>query len=222
MTLEQLKKMLEEGKITQEVYDELAKGLGEGGSGDDDDDDDDKGGSGGDDELEKKIQSMVDRATNKLGNENKKLKEQLEKMKKEKMTDDERKQYELTEKEKEIQERESKLKAQENRLYAIKAIKKAGLDDGSDAALELVDFVVADDEAGIDERVKAFSGLVKKLVQAEVDKTFKNNGGKPPKGGAGGGGDNPYKKETFNLTKQMELEASNPELAKRLQAEAGM
>lgn len=219
MNLEQLKKMLEEGKITQEVFDELSKGLNpDDNKGDEGKDEDDKN----DDELERKIQSIVDRATNKLGNENKKLKEQLEKMKKEKMTDDERKQYELTEKEKEIQEREGRLKAQENRLYAIKAIKKAGLDDGSDAALELVDFVVADDEAGIDNRVKAFSNLVKKLVQAEVDKTFKNNGGKPPKGNGGGNTDNPYKKETWNLTKQMELEINNPELAKKLQAEAGV
>ena len=221
MNLEQLKKMLAEGKITQEVFDELSKGLGDDGG--KKGDDGNKGKTGDDDdELERRIQSAVDRATNKLGNENKKLLEQLEKMKKEKMTDDERRQYELTEKEKEIQERENKLKAQENRLYAIKAIKKAGLDDGSDAALELVDFVLADDEAGIDDRVKAFNSLVKKLVQAEVDKTFKNNGGKPNKGGNQGGGDNPYKKETFNLTKQMELERTNPELAKQLQAQAGL
>ena len=214
MTLEQLKKMLEEGKITQEVFDELSKGLGEGEGGD-------KGGKE-DEELEKKIQSMIDRATNKLGNENKTLKEQLEKMKKEKMTDDERKQFDLAEKEKEIQKREAELKAQENRMYAIKAIKKAGLDDGSDAALELVDFVVADDEAGIDNRVKTFGDLVKKMVQAEVDKTFKNNGGSPKKGGDKAGGENPYKKETLNLTKQMELELTNPELAKQLKAQAGL
>ena len=215
MTLEQLKKMLEEGKITQEVFDELSKGLNP-------DDEGNEGGKNDDEELEKKIQSIVDRATNKLGNENKTLREQLEKMKKEKMTDDERKAYELTEKENEIKERESKLKAQENRLYAIKAIKKAGLDDGSDAALELVDFVVADDENGIDARVKAFGALVEKMVQAKVDETFKNNGGKPQKGGSSGGVDNPYKKETFNLTKQMELEQNNPELAKQLQAMAGV
>lgn len=213
MTKEQLDQMLKDGKITQEVYDELASGLEDGG----DDGDDGKG-----DDLDRRIQSAIDRATNKLGNENKRLMEQLEKMKQEKMTDDERKEYELTEKEKEIQERETKLKAQENRMYAIKAIKKAGLDDGSDTSLELVDFVVADDEASIDARVKSFSNLVKKLVQAEVDKTFKNNGYKPPRGGNSGGGDNPYKKETYNFTKQMELETTNPELAKQLKAQAGI
>ena len=32
---------------------------------------------------------------------------------------------------------------------------------------------------------------------------------------------NPYKKETFNLTEAMRLEAENPDLAKALKAEAG-
>lgn len=231
MNLEQLKKMLQEGKITQEAFDYLSKNFlsdddGDDGDkpkgGDDKKDDKEPNGDDDDDALERKIQSIVDRATNKLGNENKRLKEQLEKMKKEKMTDDERKEYEFAEKEKEIQERESRLKAQENRLYAIKAIKKAGLDDGSDASLDLVDFVVADDEEGIDKRVKAFNNLVKKFVQAEVERTFKKNGGKPAKGGETGGEDNPYAKETFNLTKQMRLEMENPELAKRLRDQAGM
>lgn len=223
MDLEQLKKLLAEGKITQEVFDELSKKLK-----DDDDnkkDDDDKkkdDDKKDDDDLERKIQSIVDRATNKLGNENKNLREQLEKLKKEKMSDDERKQYELTEKEKEIQERENELKAKENRLYAIKAIKKAGLDDGSDTSLELVDFVLGEDEQTIDARVKAFNSLVKKVVKAEIEKVFKENGGEPPKGGKNENIENPYKKETFNLTKQMELELKDPELAKRLQAQAGI
>ena len=212
MTKEQLDKLLNDGKITQGLYDELLQGL----------DDNKKKDDGSDDELERKIQSIVDRATNKLGNENKSLREQLEKMKKEKLTDEELKQLKLTEKDQEIQKRENELKAQENRMYAIKAIKKAGLDDGSDTALELVDFVVADDESGIDARVKTFGNLVNKLVQAKVDETFKQNGGKPPKGGNTGGGDNPWKKETFNLTKQMHIELTNPELAKQLKAAAEM
>ena len=32
--------------------------------------------------------------------------------------------------------------------------------------------------------------------------------------------ENPYEKETFNLTKQMELELSNPELAKTMKKNA--
>ena len=41
------------------------------------------------------------------------------------------------------------------------------------------------------------------------------------KGGAGGGKDNPWSKENWNLTKQMELEINDPELAKSLKASAG-
>lgn len=132
--------------------------------------------------LEELIQRAVDRATNKLGNENKKLRGQIDELKKAKLSDDELKQLEIQEKEKEIAEREQRLAEKENRLLAIKAIKEIGLDDGSDASLALVDFVMADDEAGIKERVKTFDALVKRFVQAEVDRVFKSNGRTPGKG----------------------------------------
>lgn len=221
MKLSKLKELLESGAITQEEFDTL-KETAE----DDTQDPDDKGGAGGTDEteLEKKLQSMVDRATNKLGNENKKLREELDKLKREKLSDDERAELERKEREDRLAERERDLKEKENRLYAVKAIKKAKLDDGSDASLELVDFVMADTEEEIDNRVKAFGALVNKFVKAQVDETFKRNGGNPGKGAGGSGGTdgNPYKKESWNLTKQMELELSNPEEAKRLKAEAGL
>jgi vacuolar-type H+-ATPase subunit I/STV1 len=130
-------------------------------------------------DLENLIQRAVDRATNKLGNENKKLREQVEALKKEKLSDEEIKQLEIKEREKEIAEREQRLQEKENRLLAIKAIKEIGLDDGSDASLALVDFVMAEDEAAIKERVKTFDALVKRFVQAQVDKVFKANGRTP-------------------------------------------
>lgn len=134
------------------------------------------------DSIEALIQRAVDRATNKLGNENKKLRGQIDDLRKAKLSDDELKQLEMQEKEKEIAEREKQLQERENRLIAIKAIKEIGLDDGSDASLDLVDFVMADDEDGIKARVKSFNNLVKRFVQAEVDKTFKTNGRTPAKG----------------------------------------
>lgn len=147
----------------------------------------DSGASEGDNkttDLEALIQRAVDRATNKLGNENKKLRGQIDELKKAKLSDDELKQLEMQEKEKEIAEREKLLKERENRLVAIKAIKEIGLDDGSNASLDLVDFVMAEDEDGIKERVKSFSDLVKRFVQSEVDKTFKANGRTPARGTA--------------------------------------
>ena len=143
--------------------------------------------------LESLIQSAVDRATNKLGNENKKLRGEIETLKKAKLSDDELKQLEMQEKEKEIADRERALTEKENRLIAIKEIKAAGLDDGSDASLAIVDFVMAEDEAGIKERVKAFDALVKRIVKSQVDAVFKANGRTPGVGtdtAAAAGGQN--------------------------------
>lgn len=132
--------------------------------------------------LETLIQSAVDRATNKLGNENKNLRKQIEDLKKANLSESELKQLEMQEKEKALADRERQLAEKENRLLAIKAIKEIGLDDGSDASLALVDFVMAEDETAIKERVKTFNALVKRIVQAEVDKVFKTNGRNPGKG----------------------------------------
>ncbi len=139
------------------------------------------------------VQRAVDRATNKLGNENKKLREEIEKLKKAGMDADELKNFELSEKEKEIADRERALTEKENRLIAIKAIKEAGLDDGSDASLAIVDFVMAENEEGIRERVKTFNALVEKIVKTKVDGVFRANGRTPGVGSesaANAGGQN--------------------------------
>ena len=146
--------------------------------------------------LEALIQKAVDRATNKLGNENKALKKQLEDFQKAKLSDDELKQLEIKQKEEEIAERERKLTEQENRLYAIKAIKEVGLDDGSDMSLALVDFVMAEDETAIKERVKSFNALVERFVKAQVDKTFKSVGRTPGKGTSATGSDSDDKQDS--------------------------
>lgn len=135
-------------------------------------------------DIEKMIQSAVDRATNKLGNENKRLRNQLESLKNEKLSDDELKEFKLREREADVADREAKLKEKESQLFAIKAIKDAGLDDGSSNALDLVDFVMTDDEETTLARVKSFESLVKKFVAAEVNRTFKENGRNPEKSGS--------------------------------------
>lgn len=219
MTLEELKALLESGAITQEQYEAMVKQLGLEEEPETDPEPEDK--SSTKEELQRMVQAAVDRATNKLGNENKKLREELEKVRKEKLTAEELKALEDEEKEKDLAEREAAVKAAENKLYAIGAIKKAGLDDGSETSLEILSLVNASDTADIDNNIKALKALVDKLVKAEVDKTFKNNGRNPEKGAGGSTEDNPYMPSTFNLTKQMELEATNPELAKKLKAAAG-
>lgn len=144
-------------------------------------------------DIESMIQRAVDRATNKLGNENKKLRADLEAERKKNLSASELKQLELQEKEDAIAERERALTDKENRLIAIKAIKEAGLDDGSDASLAIVDFVMAEDEGAIRERVKVFDALIKRIVKAQVDGVFKNSGRTPGVGSdtaANAGGQN--------------------------------
>ena len=223
MTLEELKALLASGAITQAQYEAMCKQFGFEIEKDDDKDKDKDKDDDAEKLLEKKIQQAVDRATNKLGNDNKQLREELEKLRKEKLTAAELKELEDAEKEKDLAEREAAVKTAENKLYAIKAIKKAGLDDGSEAALEILALVGGNDEATIDANIKALKSLIDKLVKAEVEKTFKGNGRNPEKGAGGAGGDNnPYAANTFNLSKQMELELTDPELAKKLKAAAGV
>lgn len=220
MTIDELKQMLADGKITQEQFHSLALAIDPNYK--DDDEGDGKKGDGKKNEpdIEKLIQQAVDRATNKLGNENKRLREENEKIKKDHMTEAERAELEKKQEREQFERERAEFQMEKNKLYAVKAIKAAGLDDGSDRSLELVNFVLGSDEKEIDARVKAFGELVKKFVSAEVDKTFKDAGRTPGKGGNSGNEVNPYMKETYNLTEQMKIEATDPEKAKRLQAAA--
>ena len=143
-------------------------------------------------------------------------------MRKEKLTAAELKALEDEEKEKALAAREKAVKDAENKMYAVKAIKKAGLDDGSETALDILALVGGDNEETIDSNIKALKALVDKLVKAEVEKTFKSNGRNPQKGAGDVDTENPYLAGvSFNLTKQMELERTNPELAKKYRAAAG-
>lgn len=69
--------------------------------------------------------------------------------------------------------------------------------------------------------MKALQKFAQRIIKNTTDGIYKTNGRIPGKGGAGGGKDNPWSKENWNLTKQMELEINDPELAKSLKASAG-
>lgn len=228
MKLSKLKKLLETKAISQEEYDEMAKTAEDDtqdDEGDNGDGDDDGGDDGSDDDLDarisKAVQSAVDRATNKLGNENKKLKDQLQAERKKNLSADELKQVELQEKEDAIALKEKEIKEKENRMYAIKALKKAELDDGSEDALELIDFVLGEDETAIDLRVKALQKFAQRIAKNTTDGIYKSNGRTPGKSNTGSSKENPWSKENWNLTKQMQIEINDPELAKTLKASAG-
>ena len=221
MTIDELKALLDEGKITKEQFAAMAKAIDpnytEEPAPNPEPDPEQKP----DIDIEKLIQRAVDRATNKLGNDNKKLREQLEALKKSKLTDAEQAELDRKEREDALAEQERALQDEKNRWYAMKAIKKAGLDDGGDDSLALVEFVLGNSEADIDAKVKSFGALVKKFVKTEVDKTFKQHG-RNPEQGSGAGDKNPWAKDTWNITTQMNIELTNPELAKQLKAAAGV
>ena len=217
MTLEELKKQLEEGKLTQEQFDEMVRILGLELNPDPDPEPQPE-----QDDIDKLIEKAVDRATNKLGNENKALREKLEKLKKTKLSAEEIAEEERREKETALAEREAAVKAAENRMFALKQIKKIGLDRGDETAIQIVDLVMGEDEDAISENVSALKKLVDSLVAVEVDKAFKSTGRVPGKGKSGGTQNNPFSKDTYNLTEQMRLLQENPELAEQLKMEAGV
>lgn len=224
MTLEKLKELLEVGTITQEQFTELCEKYGFEVSGEDEPEEEEKPPAAPEQnpDIETMIQKAIDRATNKLGNDNKKLREQLEKLKKDKLTTEEQAELDRQEREQELLDREQKVRDSEIQMHAVKAIKKAGLDDGSETALDILALVKGKDEDSTDANVKALKALVDKMVKAKVDATFKAGGRTPETGAEGGGEDNPWSPNSFNLTKQMELEASDPAKAKVLKAAAGI
>ena len=65
---------------------------------------------------------------------------------------------------------------------------------------------MGEDETAIDLKVKACRSL-QRIIKNTTDGIYKTNGRIPGKGGAGGGKDNPWSKENWNLTKQMELKS---------------
>lgn len=227
MNLEKLQKMLADGRITQEEYDDLVKNL----PADEpeqteteEQEPENKPEAIDYDKLDKILQSRLDRAMAQERKKSADLQKQLERIQREKLTDEELRNVEIEEKEKAIAEREKAITDKENRLYAVKAIKEAGLDDGSDMSLALVDFVMGADETEINDRVKSFKKLftsaVDKAVNAEVTKRFKDAGRQPQQGNTLNGGKNPFTKEQFNLSEQMKIITENPELAAQLQAAA--
>lgn len=222
MTLEQLKQQLEEGKITQEQFDTISQALNLNEPNPTPEPNSDPTPDPIPEDIETIISRAVDRATNKIGNDNKKLREQLEKLKRKKLTDDELAEIERKEQEDALAERESAVKKAENRLFALSQIKKIGLDSGDETAISVVDLVLGDDEDEICSNVATLKKLVDTLVANEVDKAFKSSSRTPQKGKSGGGQNNPFAKDTYNLTEQMKIMQENPELAAQLKSEAGV
>lgn len=129
--------------------------------------------------LEQLIQSAVDRATNKLGNENKDLKRQIDELVKKNMTDAERVELERKQEREQFEQEKAQFIAEKNRLHAVTALAKADLNIASDKLDTLVGLVMGADEKAIDENVKNLNEVIKTIVADKVAQTFKDNGRNP-------------------------------------------
>lgn len=223
MTIEKLKELLEAGNITQDEYDAMAKSLEEPAEKEPVDPDPTEPKETEDEKFNKLFQAKFDRAMAQERKEKAELKKKLENLQKKMLTDEEKKQYEFEQQQQELEEQRKELMLEKNKMYAVKAMKKAEISDTEEAMMVIEKLVAAcADETEIDEMVTLLKAWKEKDVAAEVNKRFKDNGREPKKSDTLNGGVNPYKKETFNITEQMKLEISNPELAAQLRAAAGV
>ena len=146
-------------------------------------------------EVQKLLQSALDRERNKYGHELKELKKQLEKEKKNGMTAAELADYEKTQRERELAEREKMILDRENRYFALQEVTALGYTLGTEQTEALVSLVMAQDQRTIRKNTATLKTLVDGLVKAEVDKTFRRYGTTPngAKNGADGGDDDKTK-----------------------------
>lgn len=157
--------------------------------------DKDKEGNKNSNDFERLLQARLDKAMAEERKKNASLSKEIEKMKREKMTADELKKYDDEKRANDLVEREKTIAEKENRYYAITALKKAGLDDGSETALELADLVMGADSDETDTRIATLNKLVTKMVDSKVNDRFKSFGRVP--NGSNGSGDDGKDKNTL-------------------------
>lgn len=131
-----------------------------------------------------------------------------------KMNAEQKREYEL---EKLRRENEELKKAQMRYELGREATKMLG-EAGIMADDDVLSFVVRDDAEQTQKAVETFISIVDKLADMRMKEKLK---GRPPKkDGQPGGFKNPFSKEHFNLTEQARLFKTDPELYKRLKAQA--
>lgn len=224
MTIEKLKELLESGAITQEEFDEMAKNFEPAPNPEPNPEPAPKDPEPTDDEkFEKLFQSKFDRAMAQERKKTAELQKKYDRLQKQMLTEDEAKQLEIEEQKKEIEEQRRALTLEKNKMYAVKAMKKAEISDSEETVALIEKLVVScEDELDIDDTIKVLKSWYEKGVKAEVDRRFKQDGYTPKKSETLNGGVNPFAEGQINLTEQMRIEATNPELAKQLKAMAGV
>jgi hypothetical protein len=213
----ELKKLLDAGTITQEEHDAALKT------------DQSQGGQAGGALTAEQVQAMIaeavkkaeqsagDRVRTEYAAKLKAEQEEKERLLKEKMSDDQKAQFEKEKYERELKAREDAIAAKEVALHTIDKLTEAKL------PLSFKDFLVGQSKEDADKNIAAFQTAWQAAIKAEVDAKFKDNGGNPGRGQGGGAAVvNPWKQDSFNLTKQAQILRDDPALAKQLMAAAGV
>lgn len=112
-----------------------------------------------------------------------------------------------------------------SKTYALKEqLSKAGVVDADyliykHGGVDKFTFDKENNPVGVEDAIKPYKedATMAHLFKQESKKTPYN-----PNNGAGGQAENPFAKDTYNLTKQGELWKTNPEEARRLAASAGV
>ncbi len=145
--------------------------------------------------LEERIDRLADIKAEKklkeLSKKNTALQKALEKVRKDKLSDDEIRALEIAEKEESLVAKEKELNDRELHIYALKGLKAAGLDDGSDKAFGLAELVMGESNEAIDNNIKALKEAIDTLAASRVDEAIGSHsrtpaaGGTPPTGDGG-------------------------------------
>ncbi|MBY6996512.1 DUF4355 domain-containing protein [Clostridium botulinum] len=117
-----------------------------------------------------------------------------------------------------LEELQRKIEAMEKEKQYEK-LKNVALKQATEKKLpnELVDYFIGQNEETTINNLTKLEEIFNSKLETVVQERLKGSSYTPPKGGGEPTTGNPYEKgENFSLTKQMELEISNPELAKQL------
>lgn len=166
--------------------------------------------------VAKMIQKETDKIRTEYSKKVKDLEAEKERLIQEKMTEEEKREHQLKSLQADLTAKEQALRGRELEHHAIGVIQQQQL------PLDFVPFIRGSSEDDTLARVETFKTAWQKAIQAAVDERFRSVGGDQRRSQDNDPGQsNPWKKESFNLTKQGEIFKKDPALAAKLIAAAG-
>lgn len=116
--------------------------------------------------------------------------------------------------------RQQLAKMESEKVYEELKNKALTLATEKDIPTALIDHFIGEDEDSTMKNLEKFQETMNTYIQRQVEKRLKDNDYKPPTGDGGTPTKNPFSKEHFNLTEQGRIFKEDPDLYKKLKAEA--